>query len=35
VQYAILYFTAPCVRIFQVLLGEVNDCTEWRVSTKL
>ena len=23
---------APCVKVFQLLLGEVNDCTDWRVS---
>lgn len=27
-----LYFTAHCTKFFQLLLGEVNDCTEWRVS---
>ena len=28
------YFSAaPCVKIFQLLLGEVNDCTDWRVSS--
>ena len=26
------YSTAPCIKIFQLLLGEVNDCTNWRVS---
>ena len=27
-----MYSTAACVKIFQLLLGEVNDCTGWRVS---
>jgi len=31
----VLYFTAACVKIFQLLLGEVNDCTNWRVSKSL
>ena len=26
-------FTAPCTKFFQLLLGEVNDCTNWRVSS--
>ena len=26
------YSTAPCIKIFQLLLGEVNDCTNWTVS---
>ena len=25
------YFTAPCTKVFQLLLGEVNDCNDWRV----
>ena len=26
------YSTAPCIKIFQLLLGEVNDCANWKVS---
>ena len=28
----ITHSTAPCIKTFQLLLGEVNDCTDWRVS---
>ena len=28
----IMYSTAACVKIFQLLLGEVNECNDWRVS---
>ena len=30
-----MYSTAACIKIFQLLLGEVNDCTDWRVSNTL
>ena len=26
------YFVGTCIKIVQLLLGEVNNCTEWRVS---
>ena len=26
------YFIASCIKRFQLLLGEVNDCADWRVS---
>ena len=29
------YFTAPCIKVFQLLLGEVNECADWRVSNTL
>ena len=27
-----MYSAAACVKIFQLLLGEVNECNDWRVS---
>ena len=28
----LFYFIASCIKRFQLLLGEVNDCADWRVS---